>query len=386
MAKPIILIVDDERNNIDIVSSILNKYYDIRVAYSGAKALKIVEKIEIDLILLDIEMPGLSGFEVAQSIRANPKTLSIPIIFVTAYSNEKYILKGFEVGGNDYITKPFKPKELLVRTDNHIKSWYFQKEISKLNEHLKQKVKDEELKNEQQKKLVVEYSKNAALGEMTAAIAHQWRQPLNVLMLLFGNILMSHLNDHLDQESMEGFYKKGEHIIEEMSQTIDDFLNFFKPSKQKIKFDAQESIAKVIVMIEEQFKNHHIEVNIPTPSGVEVYGYPNEFKQVILNLLSNARDAIESQKIQGVITCTIEEHDQKALIKVHDNAGGIPEHLLPDKIFEPHFTTKSTGMGLGLYICRMIIEENMQGRLYAVNEGNGALFTIEMPLHANTKE
>ncbi|MEA2027703.1 MAG: hybrid sensor histidine kinase/response regulator, partial [Campylobacterota bacterium] len=362
----------------------LQKSYDIRVAYNGKKALSVLDKIEVDLILLDIEMPKCNGFEVAQKIRNNPKTLSIPIIFVTSYSNEEYIIRGFEVGGNDYITKPFNPKELQVRTNNHIKSWYYQKEIHQLNNELKQKIKDEVIKNEQQKRLVIEYSKNAALGEMIAAIAHQWRQPLNVMMLLFGNMLMSHIKGALDKERMEQFYKKGENLVNEMSQTIDDFSNFFKPSKQKTAFDIAQSISTVMLMIEEQFKHHNIEVALPCEGSVEIYGYPNEFKQVILNLFTNARDAIEAQNIHGVITCNIEQIDETTIIKIEDNAGGIDEALLPDKIFEPHFSTKAKGMGLGLYISKMIIEENMGGKFYAKNAQEGALFIIELPMNDTT--
>ncbi|MBN2825294.1 MAG: hybrid sensor histidine kinase/response regulator [Campylobacterales bacterium] len=380
MSKPTILAVDDERSNIDIISSALQHDYDLRIAHSGLRVLEILDKFEVDLIVLDIEMPQIDGFEVAKKIRNNPDTANMPIIFVTSYRDEEHIIKGFELGGNDYITKPFRPIELKVRIDNHIKSWYYQKEISKLNDELKQKITDEKIKNEQQKRLVVEYSKNAALGVMISAIAHQWKQPINVLSLLLGNIYLSHIKEELDSQKLEHFYQQGKLVINEMSQTIDDFANFFKPSKQKSKFSIAQSLAQVALLIDEQFKNHKITLTYPKSSLVEGYGYPNEFKQVIINLLSNAKDAIDEKGIEGKIECSIEQSETMAILKIGDNAGGIPSKLLPDKIFELHFSTKEQGMGLGLYISKMIIEENMQGSLSVSNEDKGALFTIEIPI------
>jgi two-component system, cell cycle response regulator len=118
--KPTILVVDDEQTNIDIVSKILANQYDLRVAYNGTKALTAIEKINIDLLLLDIRMPGLSGFEVAKQIRQEKKYDHIPIIFLSSQNNEESVIEGFDVGGNDYVTKPFNSKELLARIQTHL--------------------------------------------------------------------------------------------------------------------------------------------------------------------------------------------------------------------------------------------------------------------------
>ena len=167
-------------------------------------------------------------------------------------------------------------------------------------------------------------------------------------------------------------------LIRHMSQTIDDFRDFFRPNREKVEFDVRESVTKTLSLLAGTFEALHIEVAIEAREGVALYGYPNEFAQALINIIINAKDELVARGISGPrIEISLRKEGSKAVIVVADNAGGIPEEIL-DRIFEPYFTTKGAqGTGLGLSMSRTIIEKNMDGRLSVRNGPRGAEFRIE---------
>ena len=477
-----ILVVDDEKTNVEFIVANLEQEYKIKTAPNGKVALKILEKFDIDLILLDIHMPIMDGYEVAKQLQENPKTQNIPIIFLTADNDTESLIKGFDYGAKDYIIKPFNQKELIVRVRNHINGYlnekilkvqkeefeslfrqsrdgiaimdltskfldfneayldmlgYTQEELRKktcidlsIPEEKENSIKALEialetgyLKNLEKtcitkdgKRIVVnmsatllpdhkrflavtkdvtslkmmeEQSRLASMGEMIGNIAHQWRQPLSVISSASTGMLMQKeyglLTDERFTENCEAINKNAQYL----SKTIDDFRNFIKGDRNKVVFDLNNEITSFLHLVEGSIKNHHINIILNLQNDIEILGYENELTQCFINIFNNAKDTLKdkSEDERAIFISTITE-DDKAIITIKDNAGGIPQDIMP-KIFEPYFTTKhqSQGTGLGLSMSYKLIVDGMNGTIIASNtefEYNGktyvgAEFTITLP-------
>lgn len=229
-------------------------------------------------------------------------------------------------------------------------------------------------------RLVSQHLKMASMGEMIGNISHQWRQPLNSLSLSKDYLVMMYENGMLDAAMINEFDNQASALITYMSKTIDDFRNFFAPSKDKIAFSVLDAINEALLIASEKLKSHGITVSMPEQCNCKIYGYLNEFKQVVINIVNNACDKIVSGSIEnGEVNILIKEENNDIVVSIADNAGGIDEDII-GRIFDPYFTTKfkSQGTGLGLYMAKVIIEKNMQGQLTASNIRNGACFTIRM--------
>ncbi len=229
--------------------------------------------------------------------------------------------------------------------------------------------------------LLIQQSRQAAMGEMIGHIAHQWRQPLNALGLVLQNIHFTYLLDDLSDEFMEKSAEKGKMLTSSMSKTIDDFRDFFKPNKIKEHFKIADIINSAIGLVEGSFKNSNIEIKTNLDEHIEFVGYPSEFSQVVLNILSNAKDALLEHKTEGRYVEVISYLEGTSLfVTISDNAGGIPSDVI-QKVFNPYFTTKEEGKGtgIGLYMSKTIVENNMAGKLSVQNSDNGAVFTIVLP-------
>ena len=253
-------------------------------------------------------------------------------------------------------------------------------ELDELNRTLDQRIRDEIAKRKEQETLLIHQSRLAAMGEMIGAIAHQWRQPLNALSLVMQNIRMQHRMGTLTEASMTRMQEKSEQLVQRMSATIDEFRNFFKPSKHAEGFNLAQILRSSADIMDGVFRNHSIGISIDCDEDIELFGIPGEFSQVILNLLGNAKDAVlESRQAVPSIRIKVARVNDRIDIYVEDNGGGIPAEIL-NKIFEPYFTTKEEGKGsgIGLYMSKMIVENNMNGRLVAANTGEGARFTINL--------
>ncbi|UTJ07094.1 HAMP domain-containing sensor histidine kinase [Arcobacter roscoffensis] len=261
------------------------------------------------------------------------------------------------------------------------------KELRALNDTLEDRVKEEISKQKEQEQILIQQSKLAAMGEMIGNIAHQWRQPLNALGLVMQNIQFSYQMDELDDEFMQRSIDKVNTLTKSMSKTIDDFRNFFKPTKEKLQFNLKDLVLKSSSLVESAFSHHEINIMHKDFVDIDVYGFDNEFSQTILNVLNNAKDAIVENKISdGIVSITLDQDEKFGRVIIHDNAGGVPEDII-EKIFNPYFTTKEEGKGtgIGLYMSKIIVEQNMDGKLEVKNEDDGATFTISIPLFKGEK-
>lgn len=232
----------------------------------------------------------------------------------------------------------------------------------------------------EKEEMVIQQSRMAAMGEMLGNIAHQWRQPFNVLGFMVQDLGLSYECGEFSKELLDANIGKVMEILLQLSQTIDDFSNFTSTGKEKSLFRVNQVIADTISLIEESFKNQRITIDVSTSNDPQINGYPHEYAQVLLNILMNARDAfLESGMDNARIAMRSWEENGRSEVTITDNAGGIKAEIL-GKIFEPYFTTKDLGKGTGvsLFMSKTIIEKNMGGCLSVSNIGDGAELRIEV--------
>ena len=362
--KQTILIVDDVSENVDVLVQLL-QHNDLITALDGKTALEILNEEVVDLILLDIMMPQMNGFEVCQKIKQNSKISHIPIIFLSAKDKDDHIQDGFKFGAVDYITKPFNPDELLSRVNTHLKLRAYEK-------NLERKVSQELEKNKLKQQMIHQQSKQAALGELLMHIAHQWKQPLASL----GSILMLQrlkIEDNTKISKDESIIQigKSENLIHFMSDTVETFRNFYQPSNKNEKFSITDSVNRVLSISDATLHYDNISIVLKSNEHEEIYGNENEFTQVILSIINNARTIFKLREIKNP-ELKIDIQDKK--ISISDNAGGIQKDIIED-IFSS-FTSTTDGNGIGLYIAKEIVEKN-GGVISALNDEKGAVFTIE---------
>ena len=249
-------------------------------------------------------------------------------------------------------------------------------ELELYKNQLEDKVSLELRLNKEKDTLIAEQSKLAAMGEMIGAIAHQWRQPLNALS---GHIqfLEDDFDDNIvDKNYITKFIDKNMEFIKFMSNTIDDFRNFFRIDKVKIKFSVREKILHTIKIVQNDLNKYNIKLTINNEDFLS-YGFTNEFQQVILNIINNSKDALIEKRIENKkIDIVVKE---LGTIEIIDNAKGINKDII-DRIYEPYFTTKEQGKGtgIGLYMSKKIIEDNMLGEIVTINYKDGLLTKIKL--------
>ena len=244
-----------------------------------------------------------------------------------------------------------------------------------------------EIKNKE--KLLVQQTKLASMGEMIGNIAHQWRQPLNIISTTAtGMKLQLEFGTFKEEEAIKELDRLND-TVQHLSKTIDDFRNFFKSEKERKRFSVQQSIKKNLKLLEGMFKIYDISVVFEKVEEFTVENYENEFIQAVLNIFYNAKDALENKTHAKYIFMSIYKENDQGVVTIKDNGGGIQEEVM-SKIFDPYFTTKykSNGTGIGLYMTHQIIQDHMEGKIEADNatfgyeshEYTGAIFTIKLPL------
>jgi len=254
-----------------------------------------------------------------------------------------------------------------------------QNELEILNKSLEKKVAIEVKKNEQQQLMMLQQSRLAQMGEIISMIAHQWRQPLNILSMTIQGVVFKNKRGLLDDKLIQQLDKNSKIQISQMSNTIDDFKNFFKPDKKREKFYILDAINKSISLIAPAFIDENIKFEFNIKEEITFLGYPNEFGQSLINILNNAKDALvqNNENKEKIIKIYLKDYSDRIVLHIQDNAGGIPTDIIGD-IFNPYFSTKSNknGTGLGLYMTKIIIEEHMGGRLSVINTEEGACFRM----------
>ena len=252
------------------------------------------------------------------------------------------------------------------------------KESEELNKALERRIKEGVKENRKKDSIMIHNSKLAQLGEMLGLIAHQWRQPLSAISATASGMQIKFELDNWSKEYVKESLEHIQEYVQHLSTTIDDFTNFFKPSKKKERVLLRELIKKSLFIMSPMLTKENVTVLKKYSSDVEVETYPNEVIQVLLNLIKNAVSVQVKREIDHPEIYINEYEDQgKYIIEISDNAGGIDEAIL-EKIFEPYFSTQNSeeSMGLGLYMSKFIIEESCSGILDVKNISEGVKFTI----------
>jgi signal transduction histidine kinase len=260
--------------------------------------------------------------------------------------------------------------------------------LNDLNRNLEQKIRLEVEKNREKDRILIRQSRQAALGEMIGNIAHQWRQPINALGLIIQDIEDAHDHNELSGGYIRKSIDLSMDLITHMSDTIDDFRNFFVPNKDKNHFPIDEAIDNALKIVGASLSNYEIRVEQQLEDHIHIYTYKNEFTQVIINILNNSKDAfktVDERPKLITIRAFVNEAIREFVLSISDNAGGIDPAIM-EKIFDPYFTTKhkDQGTGIGLYMSKSIIENNMKGALQAENIDGGARLIILLPLESVT--
>ncbi|MBI5251467.1 MAG: response regulator [Desulfomonile tiedjei] len=411
-----IMIVDDTPENLRLLEGMLrDKGYSVRPFPRGSLALKGAENCPPDLILLDIKMPGMDGYEVCSRLKLNEKLKEIPVIFISALNEPLDKLTAFTCGGVDYVTKPFQVEEVLARVETHIKLRQYQVEIERQNDRLRGTL--EQLRSAQTK--LVESEKMASLGILTAGIAHEINNPINFITsgisglkkLLDQVLLLIERYTNLDTAHPKADLKKIDELKEEMD--FDDVLNGIKELTASISTGASRAAEivrslRIFSRLDENDKkladiNENIDLTLTllrnqykdTISIDKQYGHipqllcsPGKLNQVFTNILVNAIEAIKSMPIPlteeriAIKTGIVTEGDTELVeIEIRDSGPGIAKEIR-DHIFEPFFTSKEVGKGtgLGLSISQGIVQSH-QGTIDVESEpGMGATFRIRLPI------
>ena len=269
---------------------------------------------------------------------------------------------------------------LFVMLKNGYNIYESLEENIRLKESFELRVKSSVHELKQKQKLLFEQSRLAQMGEMISMIAHQWRQPLNAISATSSSLQLRAKLNNIDQDFVIKMTKNISKYSQHLSDTIDDFRNFFKPNKEKNLVNYTDLLDDVLGIISLSLSNHNITVEKELNCEESFNSYANELKQVILNLIKNAEDVLrDNEVVNPYIKIATSKVNDKYVLEVRDNGGGIPKDILKD-IFNPYFSTKKQkdGTGLGLYMSKMIIEEHCKGKLRAFNSNEGAVFVISI--------
>lgn len=252
--------------------------------------------------------------------------------------------------------------------------------LESLNHSLEERITQAVADLRHKDQTLIQQGRLAAMGEMINNIAHQWRQPLNNIGLIIQNLQFSFEDGSITHEELKKEIGTTMDVIMQMSRTIDDFRNFFREDEQKTSFSVSQTVHGAIRFVSAALSSNGFQVEIEDDQNITAIGYQNEYAQVLLNILSNSRKtSIERHITAPRIHIRITGENGRSVLAVRDNCGGIAEDILP-KIFDPYFTTRAPdkGSGIGLYMAKVIIEQNMGGRLTAHNTGDGVEFRVEV--------
>lgn len=255
------------------------------------------------------------------------------------------------------------------------------KKLRNSNKQLQHRIQRKVNELRERDRMMVQQSRQAAMGEMIENIAHQWRQPLNQLALIQSNIFFEFQLGKLNEGRMNEFRQQSETLMDYMTKTIDDFRNFFLPDREKAMFDVCHSVERASSLLEPTLKRYHIQVDLSCDGRPRAYGFENEFSQVLVNIINNAKDAILEHKTAApTIWIDMRREADTTCIEVCDNGGGVDPKII-HRIFDPYFTTKfqSQGTGIGLYMVKTIMEKSMNGAIRVENRNGGACFILILP-------
>ncbi len=371
-----VLIVDNEIDILNVTKfALFNfKYMDKKLnlinASSKAEAMeKLKANPNISVAFIDIIMEeNDSGLKLVEYIRKELNNYKIRLVIRTGQPGdypERKVIEKYEI--NDYKSKDeLTEDELFCTMTTAIRGYcdLIMLEYYKELEHQ-----------------LIQDSKMSSMGEMIGMIAHQWQQPLNLMSLITGELEMSHSSNNLDVFNFESFINRTYNQIHYMSQTINDFRGFLKPDREKKLFNVKKSLESIFTILDVILKQKNIKYALNSENNYLLNGYETEFKQAVINIITNAKDVLSEKIIEkGFIKINIKLINNEIIISIKDNGGGVDKRLLPNKLFENYITTKGLkGTGMGLYITKHVIENSFNGKILCKNWKRGAEFIIKMP-------
>jgi len=372
-----LLYVEDNRQaRIETTETLGVLFKDITSAVNGRDGLEKFEHGDFDLIITDIKMPKLNGLSMIKAIRKS--NTEIPIIIVSAYDETNYFTDAIKMGIEGYLLKPFAIEELIAVIQKVTEKIFLRRELLTYRSTLEKKVQEQVEQMNRQDEFMAQQARLASMGEMINNIAHQWRQPLNRInsnVAVMGTVLRSSEIDRtLFSEKIANIKMNTRY----MSETIEDFANYFHPDKRQTDFELHTILNGALKLIGTRIEG--VDIQLFADEAVSVFSFEKEYQQVLLAILNNAVDNFEAKHVKRRrIEITIKGYPTVAYLSVQDNGGGIEAKDI-DHIFDPYYTTKHSdvGTGLGLYMAKMLIENSMNGHLSAKNMHGGACFEIEI--------
>ena len=374
MIKKTILIVDDEESNLFLLNNLLSSIYEVKSAYSAQHALNILKKVKVDLILLDIQMPEMDGFEMAFKLKEDDLLAAIPIIFLTGQKEEKTISYAFNLGAEDYITKPFLKEELKARVATHLKSKELQDKLAK--------------QNEVQSKILINQARLAFLDDIVESVALKCKMPISLVGDNLTNLKTTYISETMTQDYFLSNVNRSLENIRAIESLVKEFSDYFSKNTEPEKFNVITLIKKVLDILNISMVKHAIysiieiedeQINLfeteVEDSRFEYYGAKNEFMQVLINIINNASESIcerfenVSEFPEGLIKVRLSTKDENTfVVEVIDNGIGLKENV-QESMFDAYYTTKSSddNSGIGLYMCKKIIEDNMNSSISFTN-------------------
>lgn len=362
-----ILIVDDVMSNVLLLKVLLtNEKFAIATASNGRQALEQVEKENPDLVLLDVMMPDMSGFEVAQHLKSNPNTADIPIIFLTALNSTADIVKGFQVGANDFISKPFNKEELIIRVTHQISLVAAKRLILSKTEELQRTI--------------------AGRDKLYSVIAHDLRSPMGSIKMVLNMLILNLPSEKIGAEMYE-LLTMANQTTEDVFSLLDNLLKWTKSQIGKLNVvyqdvdlvEVTDGVIEIFSMVASLKK---IRIHEMKPEKMMVNADIDMLKTVVRNLLSNA---IKFSKENSEVLVKMEEVDGMAVVSVQDYGCGISEEgqkklLHTDTYFSTFGTNNEEGSGLGLLLCKDFVVKNGGKLWFTSKEGEGSIFSFSIPV------
>jgi CheY-like chemotaxis protein/two-component sensor histidine kinase len=401
-----VLVVDDNPHNISIAENYLReKGYTVLIATSALTALKRIEYRPPDIILLDVKMPGMSGFEMCRKLKQSNIYKDIPVIFMTALTGSEDKNEAFSVGAVDYIIKPIQKEELLARVKTHIKIYKYQEhledevhkhieELVQYKNHLEEIVQDrtEELKKTQ--KHLFESEIIVSLGRLVGGIAHEMNTPTGIsltgvthLIEITEEIKKRYANKEMTQYDFDDYLKKSSEIarlvnlnLQKTAMLVDSFkqISTDQTNEQKRVFNVKEYMPVILSSLHHIISKSGVEIEYKIDDDIEILSFPGAYSQIFTNLIINSIRHGYHDNENGIITIEILKKEKSLIMTYKDDGHGILKKDF-SKIFQPFFTTNRAGgdIGLGLNIVHNIVKTKLHGDIECSSEeGEGVTFQI----------
>ncbi len=393
--KANILVVDDTVANLRLLVNLLvERGYKVRSASNGPLAISAAQTEPPDLILLDILMPSMDGYEVCQQLKADRLTREIPVIFISAVSEVLDKVKAFAIGGIDYITKPFQVEEVLVRVETHLAIRNLQKSLQEKNDELAKTLKTLKITQTQ----LIESEKMAALGNLVGGVAHEINTPIGI-SITAASVLIEDAKDFFNMYKT-GTMKRAEletfldtaiessNIILSNLKRSADLIQSFKQvavdqsSEAKRSFNIKEYLEEIVLSLVAELKKTKHSVKVEGDENLVLDSYPGALSQIVTNLVMNSLIHAYDEEDSGEIRLDFKREGEWVVLQYADEGKGIALENL-SKVFDPFFTTNRSqgGTGLGLHIVYNLVTQKLKGTIHCESQASlGTKFIIKLPM------